>query len=226
MNEPDQAAQVHRLRGEAALATRMDYLDREYRRLRRLTNILMVGTAVVVGLAAALIALSGRYGLPGTTAQIVAARQFILRGDRGVVRGIWGTEKDGTLRLVLQDRDANPRVKLNLLNDGASGLTFSDSVGRPRAVFATLPDQSTSIVLADDAGRTRIVLGLAADGEATVVFADRSGRTRAGLGVDRNGAGTFTMADRTGRETLESAPAEGDSPDTAAGVVPSSRPPD
>lgn len=225
MNQPD-FAQAQRVRGEAALSARVERLEREYRRLRRISNILAVGTAVVFGLAAALIALSGRYGLPGTTAQIVAARQFILRGDRGAIRGIWGTENDGTLRLVLQDRNAKPRVKLNLLNDGASGLTFSDSVGRPRAVFATLPDQSTSIVLADDAGRTRIVLGLAADGGATVVFADRSGRTRAGLGVDRNGAGTFTLADRTGRETVETAPPEGDSPDTTAGPAPSSRPPD
>ena len=147
---------------------------------------------------------------------MVAARQFVLRGDNGVVRGMWGTEDDGTLRLVLQDASARARVKINLLNDGSSGLTFSDSTGKPRAVFAALPDQSTSIVLADEAGRGRIVLGLSADGGATLVFADRSGGTRASLGVDRNGNGTYTMTDRVGREPVEAAPPEESQPDTTS----------
>ncbi len=214
MSATEPRDQAQRVRGEAALSTRMDYLDREYRRLRRLNTILLVGTALVVGLATALIALAGQYGLPGTTADVVAARQFVLRGDNGVVRGMWGTEDDGTLRLVLQDASARARVKINLLNDGSSGLTFSDSTGKPRAVFAALPDQSTSIVLADEAGRGRIVLGLSADGGATLVFADRSGGTRASLGVDRNGNGTYTMTDRVGREPVEAAPPEESQPDT------------
>ncbi len=216
MSAPEGREQAQRVRGEAALSTRMDFLDREYRRLRRLNTILLVGTALVVGLATALIALAGQYGLPGTTADVVAARQFVLRGDNGVVRGVWGTEDDGTLRLVLQDASARPRVKINLLNDGSSGLTFSDSTGKPRAVFAALPDQSTSIVLADEAGRGRIVLGLSADGGATLVFADRSGGTRAGIGVDRNGNGTYTMTDRVGRAPAEAAPPEESAQDTTS----------
>jgi len=185
---------------DAAMAARLERLERDYRGARRLSTILIVGVAVLLGLAVALVALSGSYGLPGTVADVVAARQFVLRGGDGKIRGIWGTETDGTLRLVLQDRSSKPRVKLNLLNDGASGLTFSDSAGRPRAVFAVLPDHSSSVVLADESGRTRMVLGISPEGGATLVFADRSGATRAGLGVDRAGGGTFTLLDRTGRE--------------------------
>jgi hypothetical protein len=221
MSGPDVTTRV---RGGEALAARMDHVEREYRRLRRLNAILLVGMALVVGLAAAMIALAGQYGLPGTTADIVAARQFVLRGDNGVIRGAWGTEKDGTLRLVLQDAAARPRVKLNLLNDGASGLTFSDSLGRPRAVFAALPDQSSSIVLADQAGRSRLVLGLSPDGGATLVFADGAGSTRAGLGVDANGNGMLTVRDRIGREAQGDTSQEPQAADTGLGLSdPSSR---
>ncbi|MGH7525159.1 MAG: hypothetical protein ACREMX_00485, partial [Gemmatimonadales bacterium] len=151
--------QAQRVRAEAALANRLDHVEREYRRLRRFTIFLLVGGGVLLGLAVAMVAVSARYGMPGTVAEVVAARQFMLRGEDGAIRGLWGTEDDGTLRLVLQDPTERPRVKLNLLNDGASGLTFSDSVGRPRVVFAFLPDQSSSLVFADEGGKTRMVLG-------------------------------------------------------------------
>lgn len=206
------------------LLTRLDELEREYRRLRRFTLSLLVGTAVLLGLAVALVMMSSKYGLPGTVADVVAARQFVLRGPEGLIRGVWGTENDGTLRLVLQDRGGRPRVKLNLLNDGSSGLTFSDSAGRPRAAFALLPDQSSSIVLADEGGRTRTVLGISARGGATLVFADRAGATRAGLGVDANGSGTFMLTDRTGR-ALQPAGDEPDAVGPDSGETPESLPP-
>lgn len=192
-----------RLRREGALAARLDVVERESRRLRRTNILILVGAAILLGLGVALVAVSSRYGVPGTVADILAARQFILRGPDGAVRGMWGMDKDGALRLVMQDEQGHPRTRLNLLKDGSSGLTFSDSGGRPRAVFAFLPNQSTSIVLADETGKTRVVLGISDDGGSTVVFADRGGTTRAGLGVDRNGSGSFTLTDRMGRELAE-----------------------
>ncbi len=215
-----EATEDHRqhLLAEATLSHRLEEVEREYRRLRRLNLMFVVVAAIILGLGVALVTVSSRYGVPGTVADIVAARQFVLRGPDGAVRGVWGTDTGGALRLVLQDAQARPRTKLNLLSDGSSGLTFSDSAGRPRAVFAFLPDQSTSIVLADESGKTRVVLGISDDGGSTMVFADRNGATRAGLGVDRNGSGSFTLTDRTGREITEpeAQPSAAEEPDSAA----------
>lgn len=211
------------LRAEAALSRRLEEVEREYRRLRRFNVILLAIVAIILGLGTALVTVSSRYGVPGTVADIVAARQFVLRASDGTVRGVWGIDKDGALRLVLQDAKARPRAKLNLLADGSSGLTFSDSAGRARAVFAFLPDESTSLVLADETGKSRVVLGITNEGSANVVFADRAGATRAGLGVDRNGSGAFTLLDRTGREAAESEPAP-PADDTAGAAQPPAQP--
>jgi hypothetical protein len=195
-----------RMRIEGALAHRVNDLERQYRRLRRLSLSVLIGLAILLGLGVALVSVSSEYGLPGTVADVVAAKQFVVRGNDGGVRGIWGAGKDGTIRLMLQDSAGRPRVKLDLLADGASGFTFADSAGNARAVFAFLPDQTASLVLADQAGVTRAVLGISVDGSPTVIFADRSGTTRAGLGVDKRGGGMLTLVDRSGRDLAEPEP--------------------
>lgn len=208
----------------SAQVARLEELEREYRRLKRLSLWLLVGVGILFGLGAAFVAVSAKHGVPGTVAQIVAARQYVLRGEDGTIRGVWGTQEDGSLRLVFHDRAGRPRTKLDLLADGASGLTFADSTGHPRAVFAFLPDQSASLVLADEAGKTRSVLGISADGDATILFADRNGATRAGLGVDGRGAGTFTLVDRAGRDLAQPEPEPAAVvPDTQPGAAPPAR---
>ena len=206
----------------SAQVERIEELEREYRRLRRFTMSLLIGVAVLLGLAVAFVAVSARHGMPGTVAEVVAARQFVLRGEDGAIRGIWGTQEDGSLRLVLQDGEGRARTKLDLMADGASGLTFADSMGHPRAVFAFLPDQTASLVMADEAGKTRSVLGISAEGDATILFADRNGATRAGLGVDGRGAGTFTLIDRGGRDVTqpESEPVQEETDSQPAPPVP------
>ena len=199
------------------LAQRLYEVERECRRLRRLSVWLLGIVGVLLGLGVAMVFISARHGVPGTVAEVVAARQFVLRGRDGKIRGIWGTQDDGSVRLVLQDAQARQRTKIDLLGDGAAGLTFADTAGQPRAVFAYLPDQGPSLVFADRAGRSRSVLGVSDEG-ANLVFADGGGSTRAGLGVDRRGVGTFTLVDQAGRDLAqpepepEPAPVE---PDTA-----------
>jgi hypothetical protein len=185
-----------RHRPEVVFLHRLEALERENRRLRRYSTYAFMGLAILLGLIVALVWISGRQGAPGTVADQVAARQFILRDKTGAIRGAWGMGDDGAVRLALQDQAGRPRVKVSLLQDGTAGLSFADSAGHPRAVFALLPDQTGSVAFADEAGRTRSVLGISADGSANIVFADRSGSTRAGLGVDEAGRSTFTLADR------------------------------
>ena len=182
---------------------RLEALERDNRRLRRYSTMTLIALAVVFGITVATVLFSGRFG---PVAEVIAAHQFVLRGADGTVRGVWGTEPDGTLRLALQDTKGRPRTKLTLLNDGSSGFSYVDSAGHPRLVVALLPDQAASIVLADAAGRTRSVLGISPGGDASLVFADRDGATRAGLGIDERGAGSFTLVDRSGRDVAQPEP--------------------
>jgi hypothetical protein len=180
------------------LLERLDAIEQDNGRLRRLSIGLIALVAVLTGLAVAIMVVAARYGLPGTTADIVAARQLVIRDKAGLPRGLWGVDDSGAVRLLLQDERGQPRIRLSLLGDGAAGVTLIDSAGRSRAVLALLPDQAVSVVLADGMGKTRSVFGLTPDGNSTLLFADRSGVPRASLGVDARGVGNFTLSDRSG----------------------------
>ncbi|HSB54598.1 MAG TPA: hypothetical protein VLD58_09590, partial [Gemmatimonadales bacterium] len=190
------AAVAAQLRAEAALGHRLDVLERDNRRLRRYTTMMLVVVALVLGLGAALVFYSGKAGLPGSP-QTVTARQFVLRDGSGTVRGAWGTTEDGSVRISLNDEKGRQRVRLSLLEDGSAGLSFADTADRKLAVLGLLPDHTTSLVLTDPGGIPRVVLGVQPNGSSNIVFADQSGSTRAGLGVDPRGLGTFTLADRS-----------------------------
>ena len=80
-----------------AIDDRLTAVEEDNRRLRRLSIALIVITAILAGLAVALMFVASRYGLPGSTAQIVAARQFVMRDADGKVRGLWGTDEKGAV---------------------------------------------------------------------------------------------------------------------------------
>lgn len=185
------------LRAEGRIVHRLEQLERDNRRLRRYTTTMLVVTAMVLGLGAALIWYSVRSGLPGSPLT-VSARQFLLRDRTGTIRGAWGLGEDGAVRLVLSDAGGRQRVRLSLLDDGSAGLSFADSADRKLAVLGLLPDHTTNLALTDPAGIPRAVLGVSPNGSSNLVFADRSGSTRAGLGVDSRGLGTFTLEEREG----------------------------
>jgi hypothetical protein len=193
---------------------RLEALERDNRRLRRYGALLVVGMAMLLGLAVVLV-----YTRRSVTPEI-AAQRFVLRDAGGNIRGAWGVAEDSSLRLVFQDQAGRPRIKVSLLNDGSAGISLADSGGNPRAVFALETTEGGSLVFADGTGRTRTVLGVSADGSANVVFADRNGATRAGLGVDTRGLGTFTLDEPGGRPppAADSAP-----PDTGSTPAPSRR---
>jgi hypothetical protein len=201
---------------ERGLITRIQDLERETRRYRRLWIATVMGFAIVLGLGAALVMVTGRHSLPGQVADVVEARQFQIRDATGTVRGAWGIAQDGALRLTLMAPNSKAAVTMTVLKGGAPGLTFSDTSGRARGVLALLPDETLSLTFADRSGMTRSVLGLNPEGSATLVFADRTGATRAGLGVDSRGSGTFTLMDRRGAQQVE--------PEAPAAVEPSPPP--
>jgi hypothetical protein len=198
---------------EKGLISRIQDLERETRRYRRLWIAMVIVFCIVLGLGIALVMLAGRHSLPGQVAEVVEARQFQIRDEQGAVRGAWGIDQDGALRLTLLAPNSKAAVTMTVLKGGAPGLTFADTSGHARGVLALLPDETLSLTFADRSGLTRSVLGLNPEGSATLVFADRTGATRAGMGVDSRGNGTFTLMDRRGASQMESdAPASAPAP--------------
>jgi len=194
--QPDPSAdpvrrQIHEL--ERGLSLRIEEQARENRRLRRLWMGTVVTGGVLLGLAAALVIISARHGLPGSVADVLEAREFLLRDGNGAVRGTWGTTSNGAMRLTLQTPGSKAGLSLASLPDGASGITIRDSAGRSRAVLGLLPDQTVSMLFADENGTTRTVLSLVRGGSSTLVFADRSGSAKVGMGVDARGQSTMTL---------------------------------
>jgi hypothetical protein len=183
--------QMHEL--ERGLSIRIEELARENRRLRRLWMGTVVSGALLLGLATALVIVSARSGLPGTVADVIEARQFLVRDANGAIRSTWGTSENGSLRLSLQSPGSKAGLSLSSLADGASGITVRDSAGRSRAVLGLLPDQTVSLLFADENGTTRTVLSLVRGGSSTLVFADRSGSAKVGMGVDSRGQSTLTL---------------------------------
>jgi hypothetical protein len=182
----------------ASMRNRMDAVERESRRARRMGAFVLITSAILLGVMSAVVILAARRGFGGPIPQVAEAQRFVIRDARGQIRGVWGVTKDGGAQIVLSDSLGRERLRLQVLRDGSSGVALVDSANRSRIVLAALPDQTATLVLADPAGRTRTVLGLNPNGASTVVFADRQGTTRAGLGVDAHGYGTFTLQDRPG----------------------------
>ena len=185
--------QMHDL--ERSVSIRIQDLERENRRLRRIWMGTLVSVALLLGLATALVIVSARHGLPGTVADVIESREFLLRDASGAVRGSWASQPDGSSRFMFQAPNSKAGLSLSVLKGGASGITVRDSAGRSRAVLGLLPDQTVSLLFADENGTTRTVLSLVRGGASTLVFADRSGSAKVGMGVDSRGQSTLTLPD-------------------------------
>ena len=188
---------------DLVLIRRVEDLERDNRRLRRLGTYMLVGIGILLGLTTAIIVVSARHGMPGMVAQVTESESFMLRDPSGQIRATLGMNKKGAAQLALQDADGRERLRFSVLADGSSGAAFVDSTGASRIVMGLLPDETSTIVLADHAGKTRTVLGLSKNGASTLVFADAGGITRAGMGVDQRGVGTFTMFDRAAAQAQD-----------------------
>jgi hypothetical protein len=186
-----------------AMARRIEAIERDNRRLRRLSLMMLMGVAVLLGLTTAVMVVAARHGMPGMVPQVLEAKKFLLRDTDGRIRGAWGTNGDGSVQMLLQDEVGRTRLRFSVLPDGSSGLAFVDSANHSRIVVGVLPDESANIVIADEGGKTRAVFGVAPNGATTLVFADRGGTTKAGIGVDSRGLGTLNLVERPGGQVEE-----------------------
>ncbi len=178
---------------------RLERLERELRRFRRLSGFVLVALAVLLGIAGAIVAMAQRGRLLDPSRELVASRQFILRDESGRIRGVWEATDSGAAQLILSDAAGRERLRIRVLEDGSAGLAMVDSMQRSRAVLAVLPDETTALALADEGGKTRVVLGLEVGGAPSLALADPDGTVRTGLGLE-GGPGVTTGAGADSRD--------------------------
>ncbi len=112
------------------LLRRLDRLEHQNRRLKR------IGALVVVGVTA--LVLMGQ-AKTSKVAKVIEAEKFILRDTNGEVRVALVTLDDGNSALVLFDKGGRMRVRLDTASFGGVGLNLFDKDGKGRAALSLTP---------------------------------------------------------------------------------------
>jgi hypothetical protein len=127
------------------LRKRLDRLERESRRLKKVT------LAVVVGAAAALV--MGQTA-PHRSLRTLDAEEFVLRDSRGQVRASLGTTQGPSATILeIHGDNGKPRTRVTVSSDGTSSLEFLDSGDRVRLLLGVRDTGSPRIWLGNEAGR-------------------------------------------------------------------------
>ncbi len=123
-----------------SVVQRLEHVERENRRLKRLGSFLIFGVAAVV--------------LMGETkgARVVEAEKFVLRDLVGKARAALSTMPDGSVGLAILSADGKS-LSLSAEGDGTMGLTMYDKSKKLRAEIFTLADGSAGLALYDASGK-------------------------------------------------------------------------
>ena len=124
------------------LVQRLDRLERENRRLKR------VGFLVAIGIAAAVL-----MGQARTAGRVVEAEKFLLRDPSGKPRAQLAVRADGTSGLALYARDGKPRAGLTVGADGSASPRLNDRDEKNRAVLGVAADGRAAMGLFDRDGK-------------------------------------------------------------------------
>ena len=127
------------------LRTRLDRLERESRRLKRATLVVIVGAAGVL--------LMGQIS-PHRWAKTLEAEEFVLRDGRGQIRASLATTQ-GSSSTILQIHGDNgkPRTRITVSSDGTSSLEVMDSGDHVRLLLGVKENGSPRIWLGNEAGK-------------------------------------------------------------------------
>ena len=182
---------------EHRLIARVATMERELKGLRGSNRLLGIGLLAALGLAALAVLQPEFLAVPGTSG-VVQARDFVLVGPDGQVRGRWSVADNGlNATLVMQDQQEIPRLTMTVGGDGP-GLSFADATGQNRVALGVLADETSSLVFAGRSGETRAVLGMSRTERgdaASLVLADAGGQSRIGFGVEDSGLGSVLLPD-------------------------------
>lgn len=102
-------------RAISAVAGRLNRLEQENRRLRR------VGAAGLLVLSALVLTAQTP---PAYVSRVVEAERFVVRDAKGTTRAAIGLAPDGSASLALYDRQGDSRAGLIVRPDGSPGVVF------------------------------------------------------------------------------------------------------
>jgi len=146
-----------------AIVRRVEGLEQEVRRWRRIAAALGLTAVVVATLGAA------------APRRVLEAQKFLIKDASGRVRAELGpSDSDKEIALRFRDAGGSQRITLGLQDD-TSLLVLGDKSGRPRAGLVTLAQGAPAFTLYDTSGRPRVELGLVREGEPHVSLMDARG---------------------------------------------------
>ncbi|MEW6071416.1 MAG: hypothetical protein AB1726_02330 [Planctomycetota bacterium] len=196
------------------LERRLDRLEREARRWR-LGSLLLLG-----GLAGVLAVSFACPAAPAPPASVLEAERFVLRGAAGEELAVLGTDTKGNPNLLLRRGQSHAIVTLSgpavqvRGEDGKTGAFLGvDTRGDSRLELtsarmhdgvraAVHPDGSSGVYVLDAEGRERAALEYLATGAAQLTARDGRGGIRSYLGLDEKGVASSLVLDPIGRRRL------------------------
>ena len=145
------------------IVRRVDRLEAEVTRWRRIAAVLGLTAVVVATLGAA------------APRRVVEAQKFLIKDASGRIRVELGpSDSDKEIALRFRDAAGSQRLTLGLQED-TSLLVLGDKTGRPRAGLVTLAQGAPAFTLYDTSGRARVELGLVREGDPHVSLMDARG---------------------------------------------------
>ncbi len=178
-----------------AVNERLDGLERENRRLRRVAVALLAGVLVLGAFAF----------LPrGRNGRTIEAERLVLRDKEGRLRGSFGVDKSGLPALKIFDHRGLEQIMLGVQSEDFAMLSFYDH-GATRVLLDTSVEGATSLRLFDASQREKAALFLKPDSEAGLRIVNGDQVVNLGLGPD--GRVTVLSTDAEGRQSDRLVPA-------------------
>ena len=146
------------------LTQRLELLERENRRMKRLGSLALAGLSLV-----ALI------GATSTGGRTVDAQHFVVKNAEGKVVAELGLRPDGMPKLELIGTGGKSRVVLSPLPEGAAALAISSSDGKSLAV-STIGNGAMGLTLFDKNSHPRVELSVQPDGTPRLALLDKDQR--------------------------------------------------
>ncbi len=162
------------------LEARLDRLERENQRLKRLGLV-----SLVIASSFVFMGQTKRKVHPET----LRAQQFELVEPDGSVKAILGTTptSDKSSGLALYDRQGKVRVMLSVDKEGVPVLALFSANSRSRAVTTVTDEGSPAFLLYGPKGEMRGLFGMSANSAANSLLFDASGEPRSGVSVPASG---------------------------------------
>lgn len=178
-----------------AVTERLDGLERENRRLRRIATFLLAGLLGVGALAAATCGRRGR---------TIEAQNLVLRDREGRLRGSFGVDRSGLPSLKIFDHRGQEQITLGAESEDFATLTLCDR-GAPRMLLSTSIEGTTSVRLLDGSQDEKASLFLKPNSEAG--FRIASGEQAVSIGLGADGRMTVLTTDAEGHQADRLLPA-------------------